>query len=136
MDKSTPDKLLLQWLGEIPSWQREALASHYIFMTSSDSGDFAFNGPESWHYFEARLKQVEFPLRRVAYLLTVRTLFTFLLEFSDPGSFPVPNPVGNSDGTCPFDAAKFMQSCHRWHELCEKGLSDEALQEWLYFLQE
>lgn len=136
MDKSTPDKLLLQWLGEIPSWQREALASHYIFMTSSDSGDFAFNGAESWHYFEARLKQVEFPLRRVAYLLSVRTLFTFLLEFSDPGTFPVPNPVDNSDGTCPFDAVKFMQSCHRWHELCRTGLSDEALQEWLYFLQE
>lgn len=135
MDKSTPDKLLLQWLDEIPGWQREALASHYIFMTSSDSGDFAFNGAESWCYFETRIKRVEFPLRRVAHLLSVRALFTFLLEFSDPGTFPVTHPADTGDGIYPFDSAMFLRSCYRWRELCQTGLSDEALQEWLMFLQ-
>ncbi|MEA3544749.1 MAG: hypothetical protein U9R69_05945 [Thermodesulfobacteriota bacterium] len=135
MNREAPDKLLLQWLGGIPVWQREALASHYIFMTSSDSGDFAFNGDEAWCHFEARLNRPEFPLRRVARLLTVRSLFTFLLEFSDPGTFPVPHPNGAGDEFYPFDSAQFLRSCNRWSDLCQTGLSDKALQEWLLSLQ-
>jgi len=135
MDKVTPDKLLLQWLGEIPPWQREALASHYIFMTSSNSGDFVLNGDEAWCHFAASISREEFPLRRVAHLLTVRTLFTFLLDFSEPGTFPITHPSGIDDKPYPFNSAQFLRSCHLWHELCGTGLSDGALQEWLSLLQ-
>lgn len=132
----TPDRLLLQWLNEIPPWQREALASHFIFMTSSDSGDFAFDGAEAWHHFEANLIKSEFPLRRVAYVLTARTLFSFLLQFSAPGTFPVPHPGGGRDAPYPFDSAQFLRSCQRWQDLCQSGLSDGALQEWLTLMQD
>jgi len=132
----TPDKLLLQWLGEIPLWQREALARHFIFMTSSDSGDFAFDGAEALRHFEASLIKAEFPLRRVAYVLTARTLFTFVLQFSAPGTFPVAHPGGDCGAPFPFDSAQFLRSCQRWQNLCQSGLSDGALQEWLISLQE
>jgi len=134
MDREAPDKLLLQWLDGIPTWQKEALASHYLFMNSTDSGDFAFNGAEAWRHFESSFHRAEFPLRRVAFLLTVRALFTFLLEFSDPKIFLVPPPSGNSDEIYSFESAQFFRNCHRWRELCQTGLSDGALQEWLLFL--
>ena len=135
MDKETPDNLLLQWLRDVPSWQKEALVSHYIFMTSFDSGDFALTGEDSWRYFENRLTKPEFPLRRVSQLLTIRALFTFLLEFSDSNTFPLPTAVEEADKFYPFDAAQFLRTCKRWQELCQTGLSDVALQNWLIDLQ-
>jgi len=130
-----PDKLLLQWLDDIPVWQREALATHYIFMTSSDSGDFSMSGVEAWRKFKNLLIQPEFPLRRVSQLLTVRALFTFLLEFSDSESFPLSYSALGAGDAYPFDAIQFLRICKHWRDLCQTGLSDVALKNWLQDLQ-
>jgi len=135
MDRKAPDKLVLEWLGEIPLWQRDALVTHYVFMTSPDSGHFALSGVEAWHHFKTLMTQPEFPLRRVALILSVRALFTFLLEFSEPGTFPVASQNNNVDEIYPFDSIQFLRSCKHWRQLCQEGLSDGAIQEWLLSLQ-
>ena len=135
MDNQSPDKLLLQWLDDIPNWQREALALHYIFMTSTDSGDFSLTEAEAWQRFKFLIKQPEFPLRRVSRLLTIRALFTFLLEFSDSNTFPFPPSVEATEEVYPFDAVQFLRICKSWRDLCQTGLSDVTLQNWLLELQ-
>jgi len=135
MEKEAPDKLLLQWLDAIPIWQREALALHYVFMTSSDSGDFSLTGVEAWQKFNFLLIQPEFPLRRVSQLLTIRSIFTFLLEFSDSNTFPLPPSVVGDAKSYPFDGVQFLRICKHWRELCQAGLSDIALRDWLADLQ-
>jgi hypothetical protein len=135
MNNAPPNKLLLNWLDKLPQWQRESLIKQYIFMTSTNSSDFAFTDEEAWQYFERLLIKPDFPLRRLAQLLTVRALFSFLLEQSDPSGFlPVPL-VEKNDNCHTLDSAQFIRTCQQWRELCQTGLSDHALQAWLFTLQ-
>ncbi len=73
---------------------------------------------------------LDFPLRRVAQLLSVRVIFTFLLELSDFEIYPdffSPDEVDNSY------QLRLVRAHSHWCELCQAELSDTALQGWLIF---
>ena len=127
-----PDKLLLNWLSELPPWLRRSLSQRYIFMTCVDSAELTLFGDDAWSHLSILLEKSDFPMRRVARLLSVRTIFTFLLELSDSeisSIFFIPDGVDHSFPLVLVRARK------QWRDLCKSELSDTALKDWLFFLQ-
>ena len=82
MLKNDPEQLILSWLDEIPKKYRDILVGQYIFMTCTESGDLVLSGDAAWQYFRKKMTEPDFPLRRVARLLTTRSLLSFLLILS------------------------------------------------------
>ncbi len=136
MKYEAPDLLLLQWLQELGQNQQEVLALRYVFMSSVDSAEFAFTGPEALQHFIKLLAEPEFPLRRVARLLSIRGVFTFLLDTLSLGVLSEVSCLPESNNLHSLESAKFLRGRQHWQQLCQTGLSDSALQDWLLILQD
>jgi len=136
VDRDTPEQVLLLWLDELPLWLREALVKHYNFMAGVNTAEFVFSEEEAWSHLKVHLTEPEFPLRRVARLLTVRALLTFLLELSEPNSLLEASPAENIDSLRAFEAAQLLRTRNDWDKLCRDDLSDVILHEWLLLLQQ
>lgn len=131
MTQSDPEQLILSWLEELPKRYRDQLVCQYIFMTCTESNDLALSGDEAWQYFRKKLIEPDFPLRRVARLLTTRSLLTFLLDFfsADAHGEQVTNQSARDLPS--LDAIQYLRAGLHFREMAETGLSDAVLQEWL-----
>jgi hypothetical protein len=135
MPVTSPELLLLNWLEELPKTIADTLVARYLFMISANSEDFVLRGEEAWKYFKHLLTEPDFPLRRVARLLTLRAQFSFLLELSDSNNLVSLPPTGQDANLYPLDSAQILRARQRWRKFCESGLSDAALQSWLLDMQ-
>lgn len=135
MDNAPPDQLLLSWLNALPQRHREALAHRYVFMTSNDTADFCLSGGDAWRYFEKRLLEPDFPLRRVARLLIARDLLNFILACSSSDVLQTLLSDETVNLLPSLDNAQFLRAGQHLRELCQAGLSDAALEDWLLALQ-
>jgi hypothetical protein len=135
MLKNDPEQLILSWLDEIPKKYRDTLVGQYIFMTCTESGDLVLSGDAAWQYFRKKQTEPDFPLRRVARLLTTRSLLSFLLDFFSADAHGE-NLANGSAKTLPsLDAVQYLRAGQHFRKMAEMGLSDAALQEWLLDLE-
>jgi hypothetical protein len=135
MSKYDPEQLVLSWLDELPKRYRDALVCQWIFMTCTESDDLVLSGDDAWQYFRKKLIEPDFPLRRVARLLTTRSLLTFLLDCFSADAFGG-NLVNGSVKIVPsLDALQFLRIGQHFRKMAETDLSDVVLQEWLQDLE-
>lgn len=134
-----PEVDFLSWFHSLPVGQRQGLAYSYTLMTSNNSGDFALSGQEALEQFEESIGAPEFARRRVARLLSIRAIFTFI--FSD-GNFirtltdTFPNhPDFTGEKLVPLSPFQWRRGVVRWRRLIETSLSDSSLHRWLFELQ-
>ena len=76
-----PEQAFANWFENLPPGQRQTLAYLHLLMTSANSNDFALTHEEALVRFQRMLHAPDFPLRRAARLLMIRSVFSFL--FSD-----------------------------------------------------
>ena len=135
MLKYDPEQLILSWLDEIPKKYRDTLVCQYIFMTCTDSGDLVLSGDEAWQYFRRKLLEPDFPLRRVARLLTTRSLLSFLLDYFSVDAHGETLGNGSAKTLPSIDVLQYLRADQHFRKMVETGLSDAALQEWLLDLE-
>ena len=104
-------------------------------MTCTESDDLVLSGDNAWQYFRKKLLEPDFPLRRVARLLTTRSLLTFLLDCFSADALGG-NLVDVSVKSVPsLDALQFLRIGQHFQKMAETNLSDSVLQEWLQDLE-
>lgn len=131
MPRPDPEQLILAWLEGVPKRYRDTLVCQWIFMTCNDSDELVLSGDEAWRSFRKKLLEPDFPLRRVARLLTIRSLFSFLLDYLSADAHAASRDDG-ADRTLPsLDAVQYLRANQLFRELAEADLSDAALQMWL-----
>jgi hypothetical protein len=131
-DGTDPEQNFRDWFMTLPLWQRHALAYFFYLMTSAHSGDFALSGAESLQRFEADLGSGDFPIRRVARLLSIRAVFSFIYadeEFAR--QFVLTRRSDLAGDPTQIAAYQWMRDAHSWQRLCDAGLSDRSLHRWL-----
>lgn len=121
---------VLHWLEELPPSMRNILVMRFILMTSQDSGDFALTAQESCEYFTRFLSEPDFALRRLARILTVRSIFGFILE-QDDEFFSACSTDSTGTNLLFLDAAQILRAQKSWRDLCRQRLSNEQLVAWL-----
>ena len=127
----TPERALLNWLEQLSDGLPEALIRGYILMSSPTSDEFALTDEEASSWFHHQIAAPDFPLRRVARILSVRTMFHFLLYQPYLESQWLVD-VGNLHY---LHSARFHQARRRWEQLLQQELSDQNLMNWLTELQ-
>jgi hypothetical protein len=128
--EDSPEHLVLHWLEELPPPIRNILTLRFILMTSQDSGDFALTASESCEHFARFLCEPDFPLRRMTRILTVRSIFDFILE-QDDEFFSACSVDSMGTNLCSLDTAQFLRAQKSWREICHHKLSNEQLVAWL-----
>ena len=104
-------------------------------MTCTESDDLFQSGDDAWQHFRKKLIEPDFPLRRVARLLTTRSLLTFLLDRFSADALGG-NLVNGSVKFVPsLDALHFLRIGQHFRKMAETDLSDAVLQEWLQDLE-
>ena len=132
MASPQPEKVFLAWFRSLPVWQRYLLAHVYVLMTSPYTGDFAMTGAECLRWFEAQAEAPDFPIRRVARILSLRAIFSFLFKDADfVRSIVRAHPAFLSKTVAQISPYQWQRSAGGWKRLTEGPLSDGALQEWL-----
>lgn len=129
---SLPDNSLIRWVNSLSTEVRQILLRRFIFMSSNNSDDFALTAEECDEYFHHHVYKIDFPLRRVARLLTVRALFDYLLNQCH---FNVLLDDENTN-IIPIINAHWYQAQQSWNNLCAGDLSDAAVNNWLQQLQD
>jgi hypothetical protein len=135
MIKNDPEQLILSWLDQMPKKHRDTLVSQYIFMTCTDSGDLALSGDEGWQYFRKMLTEPDFPLRRVARLLTTRSLLSFVLDLPSANAHWENLPNESDKTMTSLDAAQYLRAGQHFQKMIQSDLSDAAISEWLLDLE-
>ena len=132
-DHDNPECHFWIWFDSLPAWQRQTLAKLYIVMTSSNNADFILSGKESLDRFEIDTRTPDFEIRRVARLLTIRSLFSFLLsDISYIQNFFTKHPADEHDAPVSLSTYQWKQIAEKWKLLCTGSLSDSALHNWMY----
>ena len=129
--KAEPEKGFLAWFNSIPFWQQRTLAHLYTMMTSPNTAYFALDGAEALSHFLNVVSRPDFPVRRVARLLQVRSVFSSLsyqLEFRRPS---MPDNAGLQEEAVSTASHHWDQCAQSWHSLCAEELSYAALHRWL-----
>ena len=121
----TPDKTLLHWLDSSDTAIIAVLVKNYLLLSTERSEDFALDDAEALTYVKQQISRPDFPQRRVARLLIIRSLFSFLLD-QDRLMF-----VPQQETVLPIQTAHLLQVQRQWKELCENDLADSALIQWL-----
>ena len=126
-----PEQAFLKWFEDLPPGQRHTLAYLYILVTSGNSGDFALTGEEALSRFHTLLRTPDFPLSRVARMVSIRGVFSFLFFDDDfvqryVSSYPLPS------GGAPLSLSRYqwLRTTVRWRRLSENALSDGVLHRW------
>lgn len=107
------------------------LVSQSIFMTCSVSDDLVLSGDQAWQYYKKKLTETDFPLRRVARLLTARSLLTFLLDCLSADVHGDYSSSGAERTVPSIDALQFLRAGQQFRALVATDLSDDVLQDWL-----
>ena len=131
-----PEQAFANWFENLPPGQRQTLAYLHLLMTSANSNDFALTHEEALARFQRLLHTPDFPLRRAARLLMIRSVFSFL--FSDV-DFMVRHLAGSphiEQDLLPISPFQWLRSAALWQKLCGGELSDDSLHDWLTGQQE
>jgi len=127
-----PEYILLKWFDTLPPSQRQTLAYLYILMTSGNSGDFAMTGEEAVRHFQMLVATPDFPLRRVARLVSIRGVFSFLFFDADfVQRYVTLHPAPTEGAPLPISRYQWLRSTVQWRRLSERVLSDNVLHGWL-----
>ncbi len=127
-----PDAAFDAWFDGLSADQRERLSVFYHFMTGSTFDDFFLAGPAALRRFEQLRAAPDFPLRRVARLLQIRSTFSFILLAARESKYlpqlpPSLLPLASSLQADPH----WAQAGVSWQRLCDSVLNDEVLADWL-----
>jgi len=122
----TPDIVLLQWLEASDQNIIKALVKGYLFMTTEKSEGFTFDDTEALAHIKHQITRSDFPQRRVARLITIRSLFSFILSRGQIYAFAVPGKTALS-----IETVRLLQVQYEWQQLCQEELSDTLLTNWL-----
>jgi hypothetical protein len=132
-----PEKAFMAWLRSLPVVQRQTLAYVYTLMTSSNSADFAMSGEEALQRFEQLVRSPEFAVRRVARLLSIRAVFSFMLLDADfMRNYLTSHPALAKDNLIALSPYQWLRGVVRWRHLLQASLSDQVLRLWLSELQQ
>jgi len=123
MSEHDPEQAILSWLENQDHTISVFLVRSYIFMTSHKSDDFTLNDQESLNHFLHLMTQTDLPQRRVARILSVRTLFSFLLNNSDLQT--------TDDQIHSIQLAHQLKARQSWQQFCQEQLEDHVLLDWL-----
>ncbi|MDY0189341.1 MAG: hypothetical protein RBR22_01290 [Desulfuromonas sp.] len=127
-----PELAFMQWFNSLPLWQRRSLAYLYIVMSTQNSEDFAMSEKEALQRFTALIQSPEFRARKIARLLSVRSLFGFIFYDLD---FVIRclGAQHSSDGNAlsAFATHQWVRCAHQWEKLQADELGDAALHSWL-----
>lgn len=127
----TPEQTIHSWFEQISQDLAEFLATSYVFMYSPTSDKFAMSNEEALQWFLSHLQEHDFPLRRVARILSVRAIINFLLY--QPSTEL--DWLKDSCRIIYIQSVLFRQARLEWDRLVENELSDESLTAWLRQLQ-
>ena len=131
-EHDNPEYHFWTWFDSLPAWQRQTLAKLYIVMTSTNNADFILSGKESLYRFEVDTRMPDFEIRRVARLLTIRSVFSFLLsDISYIQKFFTEHPADEHDAPVPLSVYQWKQIAEKWKRVCNASLSDSALHVWM-----
>jgi len=75
-----PVKAYANWLNSIPVPHRKYLAYMFWLCTTENTADLTLTADEAWTKFTYYLVRDDFPLRRIARLVTVRAVTDFILR--------------------------------------------------------
>lgn len=124
-----PYQTLLHWLDRSDTAIITVLVKTYLLMTTERSEDFALDDAEALAYVKQQITRPDFPQRRVARLLIIRSLFNFILEQDRFMSSP------QQEAVLPIETAHLLQVQRQWKHLCENELADENLVNWMASMQ-
>lgn len=127
MSYISPEQAVLAWLDRCEPSVGACIVRNYIFMTSCRSDDFALDENEALQWFRYQLIQADFPQRRLARVLCVRGLFSFLLKLA---TLDVRGEKLRS-----IHYAHQLKAHQSWQQLCQEQLTDECLMDWLEDLE-
>ena len=123
MSFTDAEHALLAWLKGCDQGVASYLLRHYFFMTSHKSEDLLLDEEALLSRFEHVLTLPDFPQRRLARLLCVRTLFCFLLESG--------NSQAVNQKICSIHCGYQIKARERWRRFSQHHLTDEMLAQWL-----
>jgi hypothetical protein len=131
MPEVEPERRFLVWFDSIPVWQQRTLAHLYTMMTSPNTAYFALDGAEALQHFFNVVARPDFPVRRVARLLQVRAVFSFVFyDVEFVRRYMLDNLVLQTESVSssihPWD-----QCAQSWYNLRNTELSDASLHQWL-----
>jgi len=127
MSEHDPEQAILYWLENQDHTISVFLVRSYIFMTSHQSDDFTLNDQESLIHFQHLMTQTDLPQRRIARILSVRTLFSFLLNNSD---------LQTTDAQIhSIQLAHQLKARQGWQQFCQEQLDDYVLLDWLRLMK-
>jgi len=126
-----PEQKFLTWFESLPSWQQCILAHLHTMMTSTNTAYFVLDGEEALRHFHNEVHKPDFPVRRVARLLQIRSVFSFVFyDVEFVRRYMLDNPyLGNSVAV--LNKHEWDWCSERWRELCANELSDASLHHWL-----
>lgn len=128
----SPEMHFRRWFDSLPVRQRQTLAKLYIVMTSSNNADFTLSDKESLSLFEVNTAMPDFTMRRVARLLTIKAVFSFILsDMRFIRKYFAEHPQGELDGPVPISSYQWQQIADDWKQLCKGKLSDSTLHFWM-----
>ncbi len=131
-----PEKSFIHWFNLLPGWQKKTLSRLFILMTSSHSGDFALSGSESLQKFLSPFDSADFPIRRIARLLSIRAVFNFIyLDIDFAQQFVLQKGSDAVGEMVDISGYQWLRDAKSWHRLSETVLSDVALHQWLRRLE-
>ena len=126
-ERQTPAFALWSWLEQQPADLKAGLVKCYILMCSPTSAEFVLNDEEALNLFYRQIMERDLPIRRIARLLTVRSIFSFLLRGNGTTGLINGLAVDTSDIT----TARFYRAQTEWDKLCANQLTDASLLQWL-----
>lgn len=127
MNISSPEYAILSWLESCEQNVAFFLVRNYIYMMSHKSDDFVLDDAESLAHFRCLMTQTDLPQRRVARVLCVRTLFSFVFDYSMQET--------TDEKTSSIQLAHYLKAHQHWQRLVKDSLSDDTIAEWLRQLE-
>jgi hypothetical protein len=126
-----PEQQFLTWFATLPLWQQRTLAHLYTMMSSPNTAYFALDGDEALRHFRNVVSMPDFPVRRVARLLHVRAVFSFVFyDVEFVRRYMLDNP-GLNHGAVDVAPHHWDRCAANWRKLCTTQLSDATLHCWL-----
>lgn len=128
---AAPEQKFLTWFESFPAWQQRILAHLHTMMTSGNTAYFVLDGEEALRHFYNEVHKPDFPVRRVARLLQIRSVFSFVFyDVEFVRRYMLDNPcLETSVAVLKKHEWDWCAEC--WDQLCANELSDASLHHWL-----
>jgi len=131
-----PDEAFERWFESMPVVHRGQLSLLFFFLTGERTDDFFLSDQEALRRFSLFCSRPDFPVRRVARLLLIRSVFSFVLRSEDSiERFLELMPRSMRSEVVPIEGFQWLRTLAAWDRLCKTVLSDESLHRWLESIQ-